>query len=252
MIHPFGYLHPTFPDRGMGRLPALDPRDRGFLLQHTKEHALAAKLNRYWRAGEITDQGSTPQCVAYAGEGFLSAGPVVNHPWKTPADLYLLAQQNDEFPGENYDGTSVRGLFKALQALGYIKSYLWAPDYETAAHHLMAVGPVVFGTNWYDSMFDPDKKGYLTIKPTAQLAGGHAYRIVGVNDAYKNPDGSVGRLRMVNSWGKSWGQNGRAWMSSETVNRLLSEYGEGCTSFELKVAEDLPKPGQKTKDGEPI
>jgi hypothetical protein len=240
------HIHPDFPDFGMGRLPAIDFRDRKFAVKHTDEHALTAKLNRTWRAGAVLDQGSTPQCVAYSCEGFLTAGPVVNKPYKEPADLYKLAQENDEWPGEDYDGSSVRGGFKAMTALGFIKEYNWAATYEEVAHHVMAVGPVVFGTNWYDSMFDPDKKGYLNIAPGANIAGGHAYLIIGVNDAFKNPDGSVGRLRMVNSWGRGWGNNGRAWMSSAVADRLLSEYGEGCTAMELKFKEqDGPADGEE-------
>src|SRR5437773_1641745 len=87
---------------GFGRVPAIDFRDRKFPMK-----LQAAHLNsRYYVAPTVLDQGATPQCVAYAGEGFLMAGPVKNKPYKTPQDLYNLCQQNDEWPGEDYDGTS--------------------------------------------------------------------------------------------------------------------------------------------------
>lgn len=230
------HIHPNYPDFGMGRLPALDFRDRGFKLTHTLEHAVSVPPppRRSWHIKEILDQGNTPQCVAFAGESFLAANPVANQYYKTPADLYALCQQNDEWAGQPHDGSSGRGLFKALQSLGYIKSYQWADSFELIEEHLLAIGPVVLGTNWYESMFDVDSKGYAAIASNAAPAGGHEYIGVGVDGVHKNPDGSIGRIRIANSWGRSWGQNGRAWISSADIKRLLAEYGDACTAIELK------------------
>lgn len=226
--------------RGMGRLPALDPNDKKFMLRHPPELALIPEFPwRFWFTKEVLDQKETPQCVGYSTEAYLAASPVINPYYKTPADLYHLAQANDEWDGTDYEGTSVRGAFKALSKLGVIGRYEWATDYETVAHQILAVGPVVFGTNWYDSMFDPvkheDGRYWIEIKDGAALAGGHAYLGPAVHDTIRCPDKSIGAVRIQNSWGRDgFGQAGRAWMSSKVLNRLLGEYGEAVIATELK------------------
>jgi hypothetical protein len=181
----------------------------------------------------VLDQGATPQCVGYSGFGFLLNGPVTNIPHFTPTDLYHYAQQNDEWPGEDYEGSSVRGLFKALQTLGYIKEYKWAFSVQPIVDHLLLVGPVVMGTIWTEGMFAADHAGFID-DIGGNVAGGHAYQLIGVNKLMRTPHG-VGAVRMVNSWGASWEDHGRAWISFQMLEWLLSQDGEACTSLEIKV-----------------
>src|SRR5678809_1811678 len=114
---------------GLGRLVQKDERN--------KDHPMPKKLvpssvrRRMWFAGEVLDQGDTPQCVGYAGWGWLAGGPVVNKPPFSPTDLYHWAQDNDEWPGSDYEGSSTLGLMKALKSKGYIADYVWAFDAET-------------------------------------------------------------------------------------------------------------------------
>lgn len=208
-----------------GRLPAIDFRDRRHLLRVPSK--MPATGTRYYYTGPVLDQGQTSQCVAYSGTQMLVTGPVMNKPYKTPALLYAECQKVDEWPGEDYDGTSVRALFKVLQGAGYIESYQWAFNLESVVSHLLKVGPVIFGTNWYSSMFDVDRTGFMRIKPGSQNVGGHAYMVKGVNVAKK-------ALRIVNSWGTGWGHGGFAWLSFDDAERLLNENGEAATAKELK------------------
>lgn len=223
-----------FNQGGLGRLPAIDFRDRNYLLAPPSTATIGV-TSREWRTGVVLNQGDTPQCVAYSGEQYLATGPVRNLFYKTPADLYHEAQTLDEWAPAPHDGTSVRALFKVLQAKGYVKNYQWAFDIDTVVRHVLSTGPVVFGTNWYVKMFDPDKYGFIWAQ--GPLAGGHAYLIKGVNTLKKCPDGTIGALRMVNSWGTNWGQKGYAWISFATASQLIKEYGEAATSLELKFVE---------------
>ena len=61
-------------------------------------------------------------------------------------------------------------------------------------------GPVVVGTAWTNDMFNPDSTGL--VKPTGAVAGGHCYLMLEKVDA---DDTYV----FQNSWGASWGHNGR-------------------------------------------
>lgn len=216
-----------------GRLYSVDERDHKFLLPR-REEALAI-TSRYWTMGRgmPLDQGPTPQCVAYAGMGYLNTSPVRNVPPFSPAELYHQCQLVDEWPGENYDGTSVRALFKVLTTKGYIDGYQWAFNFDPVLHHVLAVGPVVMGTYWFTQMDTPDANGYLW--PQGSILGGHAWLIIGASQIRVNPDGTKGAFRMINSWGPDWASHGRAWLTFESLDRLIAEEGEACTAMEKLV-----------------
>lgn len=215
---------------GLGRRHAPDPRDNRFLL---RAPARTGRTYRLWGSPGVLDQGNTSHCVAYAGTKYLTSYPIKNKPFCAPQELYRLCQQNDEWPGEepDYEGTSVRGLFKVLKARGYISEYRWAPDVTTIQNHVLEVGPVVMGTSWYRDMFMPDRWGY--IQPTGVNDGGHAWLIIGCNVTRRNPDGSMGAFRMINSWGPGWGENGRAWLTYKAAEFLLNDDGEAGVATEI-------------------
>jgi C1A family cysteine protease len=215
----------------LGRLPSVDFRDRQFLLSPPPSSAIERR-NRHWITGQVLDQGYTSQCVAYSGAQYLITNPIKNKWTGTIEQLYEQCQDVDEWPGTDYDGTSVRALFKVFKAKGFVSTYQWAFDVNTVVRHILTTGPVVFGTNWYLGMFDADDEGF--IYPTGPTVGGHAYMVKGVNLDKKCTDGTTGAFRIINSWGRSWAQDGKCWMSFPTAARLISEWGEAATSTELK------------------
>lgn len=219
-------------DRKFGRIFVEDRRDTAFLLQ--PDYRAAAKIRyRDWSLGPIMDQGQTSQCVAYSGCAYLRAGPVSNEPPWPPEDLYRQCQLNDDIPGEDYDGSTVRGLFKVLRAQGFVKSYGWAFNVDAVVAHVLTKGPVVLGTLWYESMMTPDKNGFLSIG--GNTLGGHAYLVYGVDLDKKCPGlFRRGLLKVANSWGVEWGQGGKAKLPLHLADRLIRDQGEACTSLEVK------------------
>lgn len=217
---------------GLGRLLKKDERDRKFLLPRRAE--AANKNSRYWPAQVALDQGATSQCVGYSGYQWLTAFPVSNQPSFTPTDLYHEAQKQDEWPGEDYDGSSVRGCFKALKDKGYVSEYLWADNVEAIVDHLLTIGPVVMGTGWKEGMFMADKSGYID-DIGGKSVGGHAYCLIGANRLKINRGGHKGAVRILNSWGPGWASKGRAWLSFTALDELLHQDGEACTATELRV-----------------
>lgn len=228
-------------DRVFDRRASFDPRS----LDYGIRTLLAAKPARSysWRHVQL-DQGSEGACVGFsvAMEAAARPKPVFGDPCKksfTTADVlrlnklasavYHRAQEIDEWPGEDYEGTSVLAGMKAGREMGWWEQYRWAlgPTAEAAADDVMRTvgrfGPVVMGTWWWSGMMAADADGFL--HPTGRPLGGHAFLLTRYNakrDAVWTP----------NSWG-GWGQG---WIKRADVVKLLAEDGEGSVPVGRKPA----------------
>jgi len=218
----------------LGRFSKPDVRDKQFLISSMLPKKLPGIDYKYWWTnGWWGNQGYKPQCVAYSWAHWLAAGPITQKssrkggvaPYDT-AYLYNEAQKIDRWPGEDYDGTSVRAGVKVLQSAGYIKGYNWSWDIDTTVNALLTLGPVVVGTWWLRDMFYPNEKGI--IKATGNKLGGHAYLLDGVNVKKK-------LIRIKNSWGRDWGKKGFAYISFDDMDKLIKDYGEVCMANEINV-----------------
>lgn len=225
-------------DRGFGRLPAADPRDEHYPMRALLDPSASAVVpkTRHWSYfSHALDQGSTSQCVAYSWLHFLLSAPVAHgpnvemrlRPNAYAERLYREAQRMDEWPGENYDGTSVRAGAKALQAQGRLSEYRWARTVDEMRLYVLQRGVLVFGTNWHVGMLDVNHLGY--IEPTGSIVGGHAYALTGYSAERR-------AFRVLNSWGMSWGHKGRAWLHEDHAAFLLANDGEACSGTEVRVA----------------
>jgi hypothetical protein len=217
----------------MGRLPKLDPRDHKYLIKNNFTFNRASAITqKYWNPnGWWGDQGDTPHCVGYSWAHWIEDGPVEHAgaaPIIRPNVIYEGAQKLDEWPGENYDGSSVRGGVKYLASRGFVKSYYWAFDVNTISQYVLHRGPIVVGTNWYSRMFTPDRAGLIRV--AGRLSGGHAYVINGVDMVTK-------RFRIKNSWGRTWGKGGMAFISFTDMAILIAQQGEACVAVEATDAQ---------------
>jgi hypothetical protein len=133
----------------------LDLRDREFtpnvvsLPQQWPDDATIRRLlPRYCKSGLVLDQGSEGACTGFG------LACVVNYlNWRvalglgekrkqhpvSPRMLYHLARFYDEWPGEDYDGSSCRGALKAWHKHGVCTESLW--PYRDKAGHVRFVKP---------------------------------------------------------------------------------------------------------------
>lgn len=207
-----------------GRIPDPDPRDA----QYPLKVARTARTWRYWwQQGWWGDQGATPRCVEYAWWHVLMDGPAtqVDHdvlrrrtPW-----LYCEAQSRDGWEGDcddpKYDGTSVRAGAKALSAHGMLTEYRWAQSVDDLVRCVLTTGPLVVGSRWPDGFMQP-QSGFVSYSESG--SAGHAYKIDGVNTGR-------GVARIKNSWGRGWGDLGRAWVTLDDLAKLFAEdWTEAC------------------------
>jgi hypothetical protein len=217
---------------GLGRIAALDSRDRAYLLRAALP--TVTRRNRSWPFfAQPLDQGPTGTCVEHGWRHWGLCAPVISVRQLRLLPQYSLYREMilvDEFTDNDNDtelqlGTSVRAGAKIMQKHGFLSVYGWAFDIGTAIDWLCSQGPLVFGTRWTTGMFTPSAEGFVT--DTGTEAGGHCYAAIGWSE-------KRGAMRFMNSWGGSWGQKGRFWMTGETVTRLLAADGECCTALEVR------------------
>ena len=145
----------------------------------------------------------------------LPAKTIVWRPLLRKIEATRLDSTPGSYPPDD-TGSSGLAVAKAAKGEGLISSYAHAFGIDHALAALMA-GPVICGTNWYEGMFTPDPKGLVTI--SGALAGGHEWALVGVNVTTRI-------LTSLNSWGSSWGDKGKFYMSWATFTRLLAQQGD--------------------------
>lgn len=218
--------------RAMGRLYAPDDRDALYPAS-TVLRATTLRKKEWWDNGWHGDQGYDPHCVAFAFAHFLADGPrpisifTSRRPGVDTRELYCEAQKRDPWPGDCqtplYDGTSVRAGAKVLAEWGHVREYRWAATAAEVAHAILTVGPVVVGTVWYSGMSTPDASGIMRL--TGSIEGGHAYILNGV-------DLDTGLVRAKNSWGRAWGQDGRAYLTMADLDKLLGMFGDACVPIQ--------------------
>lgn len=208
--------------------PRFDSRSLGFLISDHFHLGVEAG-NRNWRRGAWLDQGQEGACTGFGAAHVLAATPKARPDMNDAMarSLYKEAQRNDEWPGENYEGSSVLGAMQALKARNWITEYYWAKSLDEIKHGVSLFGPMEIGVNWYSGMWKPDDNGVLHVSGT--IVGGHALCVGGI-------DFKKGLFRLDNSWGKNWGINGSAWISFEDMDRLRSEDGEFALPRKRKYA----------------
>jgi hypothetical protein len=143
----------------------------------------------------------------------------------TPTRLYKLGQTIDGTPHSDVDsGLTSDASAKVMRNEGYIGEYRWALDLDEVLDCLLEAGPGTLGSWWPSGMDAPDSKGVVTY--TGWKRGGHQYVLNGVNKTTK-------LIRMKNSWGRTWGKSGFAYMTFDTLSAILRDGGEFCIAREL-------------------
>lgn len=219
---------------GLGRLHAPDARDKRFLMRDVPKVKPPKPRKRPYNLGPTLDQGQTNQCVGFSARDKLASAPLMVQDGKgpTPYDLYKGAQANDEWDGDLYEGSSVRGAFKYLQQQQYLKSYVWAQSLTDCERFIRdGYGTIILGTDWTEGMAETDTNGFVQVN--GQVLGGHAYHLFWM----------VPQTREAwckNSWGSQWGitlhrRAGCFKLHYADLETLLASQGEAGAGIEVKV-----------------
>lgn len=206
-------------ERVFGCLFKPDPRSENYPIRalFTAEHRKPRSYT--WKCPIVLDQGNNPACTGFAVSHEAAARPValkgINN--ATGIEMYHLAQDNDEFSGNDYAGSTVNGAMKAGRIKGWYTEWRWAKSVEDLAIAVSYFGPAVAGTVWTMGMMEPDEDNYIHFAGPSQ--GGHAYLINGYSVKRK-------AFKVHNSWGAGWGLNGEVWIAENDIKQLIETEGE--------------------------
>jgi hypothetical protein len=192
-------------------------------------HTLVTRRNGY-----ILISGN---CTGNAGIGAISTTPFINQDNTTysrdeagAVKLYSDAETLDgdgPYPPNDH-GSSGLSIAKVLQSKGLISTYQHTFSLDDA---LKAGSQYSFitGTNWYTGMDIPDANG--RVYPTGTLRGSHEYELSEI-------DATNQIIWFYNSWGASWGIQGRFCMTFADYGTLLAQQGD----VTILIAPTIPIP----------
>lgn len=175
----------------------------------------------------ILDQGQEGACTGFglaAMINYLNLGRAVQEPVSARM-LYEMAKRHDRWPGEDYDGSSVRGAMKGWHKNGVCPEREWPYDpakrsyfnhrrqqaalrFPLGAYYrvlkkrsdihaaLIETGAVVASASVHDGWSRVTRKGVIPDRYKRLTNGGHAFCIVGYTE-----EGFL----IQNSWGEDWG-----------------------------------------------
>ncbi len=221
--------------KGLGFVPGpVDERDRPLGAALERFGVPRTRGSQFYFVPEPRlDQFREGACVGFSWTNSVNAAPKVHKYDNSYAQsIYYRARQLDEWPGEDYDGTSVRAGAKSCTEKGWIKSYAFTQDPREAALWVLNQRPVVIGISWMESMYSAKKENGYFIKPEGEVVGGHAICIDGVRYMEGGKGGDY--IRLMNSWGDDFGYSGRCKMTFADFEKLLSDrYAVACTATEV-------------------
>ena len=227
------------PNRALGRHIVHDARSKGFRALDVLTLEKPARI-RAWQRITMWDQNAggswnnfdaESSCTVQACGGVLMTVPFLSGLNRTQKgklnepgfrySIYRRAQELDPWPGgePDYYGSSGLAACKALVEAGVVPEgwkYRWAFGIDEAMQVLRAA-PLSVGTNWYSGFDNPDRFG--RVKKEGYTRGGHQWEVIDYDEA---DDMIIG----LNSWGRTWGRNGRFAMPRADFASLLEEDGD--------------------------
>lgn len=194
----------------------------------------ARPLDDYLKArAPVLDQGEEGACTGFG------LATVIHYLLRTrrvvpdrgdvsPWMIYEMARRYDEWPGEEYEGSSARGAMKGWHKHGVCSSAHWAKDIRDVDRHperfadalrrplgaylrvnhkdivaihsaITEVGVLYATASVHDGWDDVEPNGVIGYGDASKITGGHAFAIV----AYDRHG-----FWIQNSWGRGWGRRG--------------------------------------------
>jgi pimeloyl-ACP methyl ester carboxylesterase len=197
----------------------------------------------------ILDQGSEGACTGFGLAATIHLLLERGGQPKTRVStrmLYEMARRHDEWPGEDYEGSSLRGALRGWNSMGVCTEKAWPydpektdaeltivrakeakkitlgayfrlrphlPDYHAA---LCQAEVIYVSADVHEGWSNPGRNGVIKYTRDTVVDGGHAFAIVGYNDA---------GFWVQNSWGTDWGRRGLAlWTYEDWLDNVVDAW----------------------------
>ena len=227
----------------LGRNIGHDPRSRAYAyqprrdepLRSVRHHSNIRTLNQH--VGSCTCHSALKLCT-YQHWFTLSREQqqlIINDPDGMATDWYRETTRNDEFPGEwepTDTGSSGTSASKTAVRRGFAKGFQHSFSFDDTLH-MLSQNPVAIGVWWYSTFDSPNSNGFVSLTPTARRRGGHEFVLDELNVEEELVWGQ-------NSWGDSYGVDGRFCFVFDDLERLLNEDGDAVQLTPLD--EPAPEP----------
>jgi hypothetical protein len=203
----------TYEQYGMGRV--LDPRTPRAVALHRVELDETTRTSRHYPAKTRLNQGNRPTCVSHAFGHRRANGPLqldgIDEDWCLKFHLDATTKFYGAPDTDYSDGTSALSACEVLMDRGAIDWFKWMATPEEMRYTMLERGSICVGMSWYASMYETrrDENGHAYVKynPATTRVGGHEMEFVGID---LNPaDGSKPYYDGLQSWGPSYGDNGK-------------------------------------------
>jgi hypothetical protein len=159
--------------------------------------------------------------------------------------LYEMAKRHDEWPGEDYAGSSLRGALRGWHSMGVCTEKSWPYDPKKADgemtvarakearsitlgayfrlrphlpdyHAALCQAEVIYVSADVHAGWSDPQRGVIKYAPRTAVDGGHAFAIVGYNET---------GFWVQNSWGPGWGRKGLAlWTYEDWLDNVVDAW----------------------------
>jgi hypothetical protein len=185
--------------------------------------------------GLMLDQGEEGACVGHGVTYAVCSSPnrvKLPNPQATAFGMYYGSRRIDEWPGEDYDGTSVNAGMKLAREIGLINDWYWVYNADEMATAILEVGPVVLGIWWYESMYNTRDDGLVEVSGIP--VGGHCIYVYGFDRDFTVGDYTGPVFKWKNSWGTEYGamrngvRTGWGYVPYDMMAGFLANEGEAA------------------------
>lgn len=221
-----------------------------------------------WATGPTLDQGAEGACCGFGATGAVMAEPSGRLQPATAATKYARgwykrAQRLDEWPGEQYDGTSVLATCLVGRERRLWSGFRWAKNPAELAAGIVdpQLGPAILGVAWAQELYETDRAGVMRARDLdgdlghCVLAFGYLPAPEHISDPLWDELEELGLTAAVesldepsypilNSWGPDYGRGGRAVAPVSLVRRWFARRGE------FALPEDRTRRGATMAAGE--
>lgn len=194
-------------------------------------------IRKMWRHGVLLNQRRLPACT-----GFSMAAELIASPFRDEVEVELgnayarnhyrrgiWLRYGDELYAEKVDkvGLGIIDVARVAVERRLLDGYAWARSTSEIRDAIVAVGPVIVGVAWLESMLQTDRDGRVRCDFDSGVYGSHAVVLTGY-DPEAPVKGGPPAFRVRNSWGHEWGarvdrrRTGTGWLRVSDLERLLA------------------------------